>query len=138
MIKVIEIENTEQLQEIGKKLKEAAFKDANFFPPQYSKTKEEAYERAKDATISEEIRRLLFYKGNYYSVVMTYDSFLRIPTYHLSMSCIKEDKNTLFPLVTKVDDETAKFLATNLLGNYTEHPDETPFQTIRHFLETIV
>ncbi len=133
-IETIIIREVEQLKEIGLSLRESAFKKAVPEKPVYSKTKEEAFNRTKDIDVKKELiesglMKVLYYNDNYYTVVMTYDVFSEPNTYHLSMSLNSTGD------VSKVDDETAKFFADNLLGeDCTEKPDESPFGTIRNFL----
>lgn len=117
---------------LGQTMRRAALREFVTKNPQYSRDEAEALAKARPfqeaLSQDEAIQCLIFPPGKFVSVVLSVDAYEEPKRWHLSMSRIL-DPQTL----TRVDDETAKRIASCILPEGTEGAAEGGIRQARHF-----
>jgi len=122
------------MQWLANEMKMDAVQDKQYVPNDYSKTEEEAFERAEKmfptGTGNIHHGAAILHKENVYSIVLTCEAYDEEERWHLSVG----KANSTGGSPERMDDETCKFVTEAFFqGTLEECPPEGAFKNVRHF-----
>lgn len=128
-------DRVEDIRSLAQEMFKAAKGDPIDSPPPYSKTADEAFERAKNPKIVEDLRTsgttrcVILGRALFVTLVLTLDQFDGEPSYHLSMSLLLGPKK-----VGRVPDVLAEAIVKVFFGDKSKAIDNpTALSLVRHY-----
>jgi len=138
------VESLAGLQKLAEEMKEYARQKPLTEAPPYSKTREEAIDRARSPEMVEycktdaNVRLVVFRRTLPVTLGFTLDQYKDPVQWTLSMSLPQGVDNNNLPILGRVPDTLANVIATAFFGEgYEEVPPDGAFKTVRQFEKVV-